>query len=421
MRFLIFPLLMLLAVQASAQNEAFAILGGTIHTGTGEVIENGALFVNGGKIEYVGPQQSPPQGYEVVQADGRHIYPGLIAMNTTLGLVEIEAVRATRDFAETGALNPNVRSIIAYNTDSRITPTARSNGILLAQIVPQSGIMSGTSSAVKTEAWNWEDAAYTLDEGIHLLWPVRFRNTGWWAQPGEIVKIEDQEEKIRKIRELIAEAAAYAQIEDPETVNLKLASMKGLFTGEKTLYVHVHHVKGILDVLELTEQYNLNTVIVGGYDSHMVAEELAAAGIPVLVSGIHELPERPGEDIYLPYRLPKLLTDAGVTVGISKTGSWDQRNLPFEAGTAAAYGMDKEQALAAITAVPAQMLGISGRTGTLEEGKDANIIISEGDILDMRTSRVLQAWLVGEPVNLDDPQKELLRKYEERYGLEITD
>lgn len=171
---------------ALPQSQPIVLRGGTAHIGNGQVIENSIIRFENGKITFVGTSGEfiPDDNTKIIDAAGKHIYPGLIAANTTIGLSEIEAVRATLDFNETGELNPNVRSIIAYNTDSKIIPTIRSNGVLLAQITPRGGRISGTSSIVELDAWNWEDAAYKTDIGIHLNWPSKFSQTGWWAEPG---------------------------------------------------------------------------------------------------------------------------------------------------------------------------------------------------------------------------------------------
>ncbi len=403
---------------AKPQAQPIVITGAVVHIGNGQVIENGFVHFDKGKIVAVGPQSvyQTVAGAKVIVANGKHVYPGFIAANTTLGLTEVDAVRPTRDMNEVGDLNPNVRSIIAYNTDSRITPTLRFNGILLAEVSPQGGRIPGSSSVVQLDAWNWEDAAYKTDAAIHLNWPAMYRRTGWWAEPGPVEQNKEYDGNIEKLRDYFSEAKAYAQLDKPATVNLKFEAMKGLFDKSKKLMVHVDGSREILHALDFKKQFDLDVVIVGGSDSWMVAKQLKEFNVPVLLGNVHALPGAPEEDIDMRYKLPYLLQKEGVLVGLTIWGSWEQRNLPFHAGTAAAYGLTKEQALATISLNTAKILGIDSQTGSLEAGKDANLFISAGDALDMRTNLVEAAFIQGREVVLDDHQQELYNKFKTKYS-----
>lgn len=405
-------------VPGGAQQQPIVITGATIHVGNGQVIENGYLLFDKGKIVATGPLGSyqPVAGAKVVDGKGKHVYPGFIAANTTLGLTEVDAVRPTRDFNEVGELNPNVRSIIAYNTDSKIIPTLRFNGILLAEVAPQGGAIPGTSAVVQLDAWNWEDAAYKADAAIHLNWPAMYRRTGWWAEPGPVEQNKEYDGNIEKLRDYFKEAKAYAETEKPATVNLKFEAMKGLFNKSRKLMVHVDGSREILHALNFKKEFGVDLVIVGGADSWMVASYLKEFNVPVLLGNTHALPGAPEEDIDMRYKLPYLLQKEGVLVGLTIWGSWEQRNLAFHAGTAAAYGLTKEQALAAITLNTAKILGIDAYTGSLEAGKDANLFISLGDALDMRTNQVEAAFIQGRQVQLNDHQQELYHKFKDKYN-----
>lgn len=402
---------------APPQSQPIVIRGGTAHLGNGRVIENSVVRFENGKFTFVGAAGEfiPDDNAKIIDATGKHIYPGLIAANTTLGLAEIDQVRATLDFSETGDLNPNARSIIAYNTDSKIIPTVRSNGVLLAQVTPQGGRMPGTSSVVQLDAWNWEDAAYKTDIGIHLNWPSRFTFSGWWAEPGGVKPNDDYPKQVSSLRDFFSEAKAYSATANPAEINQRFEAMKGLFTGEKKLFVNVNEANEIIEVIEYGRQFNLKTVIVGGRDAWRVADRLKANNIPVILQSLFELPARTDDDMDVIFRLPYLLQQAGVEFCLSHNGSWDQRNLPFIAGSAAAYGLTKEEALMAVTASPAKILGIENSTGTIEAGKDATLIISTGDILDMKTSNVELAFIQGRQIDLDDLHKMLYRKFREKY------
>jgi len=405
---------------AEAQKGSVLIMNGKAHLGNTKVIENSAIAFENGKLTVVADAtviRIDKRKYDtVIDATGKDIYPGFIACNTTLGLTEIDLVRATRDYREVGEMNPNVRSLIAYSTDSRIIPTVRSNGVLVAEIVPQGGRISGQSSVVNLDAWNWEDAAISTDIGIHMNWPGM-----------NIPRLEnsEKEENIRQrvnkdLAELefyFSEASAYAKNPNPSELNLRFEAMRGLFNGSKKLFVHCNIAKEILTAVDLARRYNINMVLVGGADAWRMTSLLKENNIPVILNGTHNLPSREDEDIDISYKLPFLLQEAGVQFAMSAEGSWQVRNLMFQAGTSAAYGLTFEQAIQSITSSPAAILGISDKLGTLEEGKDATLFISSGNALDMRTNHVTEAFISGRKINLDNAQKELNQKFLNKYGL----
>jgi len=399
-----------------AQDSRTIYTGAIIHTGTGRLINNGYLVTQKGIITGIGegPFIFSMEDPQPVDLKGKHIYPGLIALNTTLGLSEIDAVRATLDYNEVGAIIPNVRSAIAYNTDSKITPTVRCNGILLAQVTPQGGLVSGSSSVFKLDGWNWEDALFKADDGIHLNWPRMYVNTGWWAEPGDIVK-KDSRKEMENLEQFFSDAQAYYKAGPPAEINLRLEAMKGLYDNSKTLYVHVDYVKGIIAATAFAEKFGIRLVIVGGADAWMVANMLKEKKVAVIITAVHRLPDRGADDVDQPYRLPYLLQKAGVLYAISIGGAWEQRNLMFHAGTAAAFGLSREEALMSVTLNAARILGIDKNAGSLEEGKSATFFISTGDALDMRTHNVEQAFIAGRSIDLNNHQKELYRKFSDKY------
>ena len=420
MKYLLLIFLSILFVQPNiAQDKSFIVTNVTIHTGKGQVIEKGAIGVKNGKIVAVEAlDKVNTKGYATqIDGKGQHVYPGFIAPNTQLGLVEIEAVRSTADFREVGAYNPNIRSIIAYNTDSDVVPTIRSNGILLAEITPQGGRMSGQSSVVQLEANNWEDAALKMDHISHLNWPSRFNFRGWWAEPGGSNENKEYANDVEVIKMYFDAALAYTKIENPEKVNVRFEALRGLFDKSKKLFVHVDDAKSMLEAYELFKAYDIDLVYVGAAESWRIADFLKANNIPVILGNVHSLPKHNHEDIDQPYKTPAMLEQKGVKFALSMDGSWNQRNLAFQAGHAVGYGLSKEAALAAITANSAEILGISDRVGSLEVGKDATFIISKGDALDMRTSIITDAYLQGIKVDLGDKQKDLYNKYMDKYKL----
>ncbi len=399
-----------------AQAQPVYITGATAHLGNGRVIANSVIAFENGKITLVGDaSQAPPadlSGYRVIEASGKHVYPGFIAPASNLGLVDISSVRATRDFQETGVLNPNVRSLIAYNTDSEVIPTVRARGVLLAQVSPEGGRIAGTSSVVQLDAWNWEDAAYRADDGMFLNWPVLF-SFNWREQ--SVSENKEYAKQVAAVRDFFREAKAYLENPAPAQANLKFESMRALFAGQQRLYVNVDEAKAISHAVQLAGELGLKAAIVGGRDAWMVAGLLKENDVAVVLQKTQSLPPRVDSDIDQPFKTPALLEEAGVLYCFSIDGYWQQRNLPFQAGQAVGFGLDYEKAIMGLTLNPAKIMGIDQRTGTLEVGKDANLFISEGDALDLRTSRPIYVFIQGREVKLEDKQKSLYEKFKGKY------
>lgn len=412
---------------APKQTTSTVIINAKVHKGNGELLENATIVMTDGKIAAVGTNIPVPAGATTVDAKGKHVYPGLILPISNLGLVEIGSVRATSDVQEIGELNPNIRSIVAYNTDSRVINTLRSNGILLANIVPEGGLISGTSSVVQLDAWNWEDAAYKADEGIHLNMPTlmprpRFGGFGgggggFGGQP-QTDPVKEGLERIERLKSFFQEAKAYAASPSHEETNLKLAAVKGLFDKKQKLYVHANTVKQMLVALDFVKEFDFDVVIVGGNDSWQIADLLKQHNVSVILNPMHSLPTAEDDDVDQPYKTAAMLQKAGVLFSINDDdGQTRGRNLAFNAGTAVAYGLTKEEAIQAITLNSAKILGVSDKTGSIEVGKDANIIISEGDILDMKSSNVTEAFIQGRKIDLNDKHKLLNERYNQKYKL----
>jgi imidazolonepropionase-like amidohydrolase len=388
-----------------------------IHNGLGEVLEDFAIVIINGKIDYIGKIAPEIKDAQIIDVQLKHVYPGLIAPNTVLGLKEIESVRATLDNSEVGNYNNDVRTIIAYNTDSQVIPTVRSNGILISQIIPEGGIISGTSSIVQLDAWNWEDAALKMEDGIHLNWPQSNLKKDE-LQKDKTKKTNKYVEEVQEINAYFNEAKSYYNIE-PEIKNLRFKALRMLFANRMSLYVHVNGAYEILDVLLFAKKIGIkNLVLVGAKESYKIPNDIAKAKASVILSETHDLPTFIDENIDQPFSTPKILKDAGVLFCLMVNGSWQVRNLPFMAGTAAAYGLTKEEALQSITLNTAKILGIDNITGSIEIGKQANLVISKGDILDMRTNQIEYAFLKGRSINLRNKQIDLYEKYKQKYQIE---
>lgn len=410
-------------IPAQKQTKSVLILNATAHLGNGTVIENSAIGFKDGKITLVADASTirlAAGAYDTtIDASGKQIYPGFIAPNSTLGLVEIDAVKSSDDQEEIGSFNPNVRSIIAYNSESKVVETVRPNGILIAQITPRGGRISGTSSVVQLDAWSWKDAILKENDGIHLNFPSTFRRSGSWFEPGIVEPNKDYPKQVEEINAFLANAKAYNQTAAKEK-NIVLEATKSLFDGSQTLYIHADEEKQITDGIQLAVNNQIKKiVIIGGFEAYKCADLLQKYNIGVLLRRVHDMPTSDDQDVNLPYKMAKILTDKGILVGLENSGDHERmstRNLPFLAGTCAAFGLDKEKALQLITSNTAKLLGIDSSCGTLETGKDATLFISEGDALDMRTNKLTAAFIQGRTINLETFQTKLDDKFKAKYN-----
>ena len=405
---------------ALKQSKTILILGAKAHLGNGQVIENSLISIKEGIIATIGDATVMKVAKHdiTIDASGKHVYPGFIAPNSTLGLVEIDAVRASDDESEIGEFNPHVRSIIAYNAESKLVETTRPNGVLLAQITPRGGRIAGTSSIVQLDAWNWEDAAVKTNDGIHLNWPRSYSRAGWWAEPGGIEMNKNYDPQIKEIQAYFDNAFAYLDSKNAKK-DIPFEAMKGLQSGEKTLYINANGEKEIIDAVLFKKKNKIQKmVIVGGYYAFKAANLLKENEVGVLLKRVHDLPLLEDEDVNLPYKNAKLLVDAGVLVALQNAGNMERmqtRNLPFYAGTCAAWGLTKEQALQLITGNSAKLLGIDNQYGTLESGKSATLFISEGDALDMKTNLISFAFIDGRQISLESHHTELYERYKGKF------
>jgi imidazolonepropionase-like amidohydrolase len=407
---------------APAYKGMLFIKNGTVHVGNGQVLENTTIQINNGKIEKIGANLPiPADDVKVFDAAGKHVYPGLIMSNTNTGLKEIgSGVRGSNDFSEIGDMNPNVKSIVAYNSESKIINTLRSNGILLANIVPQGPLLAGSSSVVQFDAWNWEDAAYKTDGAMHFYMPslINRRRGGFGGGAPSQDPIKAGLERIEMVKSFLQEAKGYYLQQNKTATNLKFDAVKGLFNKSQKFFVHCNLVKEMLIAVDFVKEFGFDVVIVGGSESFQIAPLLKQNNIPVILEQLHSLPTSEDDDVDQPFKTPAVLQKAGVLFALSdEDGQTTGRNLMFNAGTAASYGLSKEEALASITLNAAKILGVADKTGTIEVGKDANIIVSEGDILDMKSSVVTKAYIQGRELNLDDKHKQLNERFKTKYGI----
>lgn len=404
---------------APKQSVAYSIEGATAHLGDGTVLKNSLIMFANGKITFVGSANLKiGRTGSIINAKGKHVYPGFIATNSTLGLGEIDAVKASLDVEEVGTMNPHIRSLIAYNAESKVVESMRPNGVLMGQITPRGGLISGTSSVVQFDAWNWEDAAIKVDDGIHVNWPVSITYGRWWLGEDPAAKINKKyPEKVALLSDYIQESIDYSK-GAANPVNLEFEALKGLFNGSKKLYVHAHGEREIIDAIHFANRFKLKIVIVGGDEAHKVANILVQNQVPVILERAHRIPNGDDSDYDFSYKLAKLLLEKGIVVAVGMDGQMERmntRNLPFYVGTYAAHGVDKEEALKMITSNAAKILGIESSVGSIAVGKDATLFISKGDALDMRGNILSHAFIQGRAVSLETHQTKLWKRYEMKY------
>ena len=407
------------------QTKPVLIYNAFIHIGDGNTIKNGFISFDNGKITDVSSEDLDLESgiynnFLKINANGSHLYPGLILPNSKVGLEDISAVRATVDHTEVGELNSNIRSLIAFNTDSEVISTFRYNGILLSQVVPDGSFVTGNSSIMMMEGWNWEDAAYKIDDGMHVKWPRKTYPPSRWSGQTSFRDNPNYKSSVDMINKFLIDSRSYFNLNGDENkeVNLKLEAMVDVFNGKKKIYLHVGSREQIIESVQMFQKHGINDlVLVGANDALYAIDFILENDLPVLLNNLHRVPSRNHEDVDLPYKLPYLLQKEGVLVGLTASGSLhSQRNLPFLAGTAAGYGLSKEEALKLITSNNAKILGIDNVTGTIMVGKDANIIISKGDILDMKSSMIEYAFITGRKVNLDGKQQILYDRFKRKYS-----
>ena len=409
-------------IPAPPQKNPIILKNGFIHTISNGVIEGSILF-NKGKIIRIAKYITPPKDCEVIDLKGKHVYPGMIAAVSGLGLVEINAVAVTNDHSERGDFNPNVRTNVAFNPDSKIIPTTRSNGILIANVIPASGLVSGQSSVMMLDGWTWENATLSFPSGLHINWPNM--NSGARTD-NDKKRLKAAKQQLDDLEKMIKDARAYARLrktksrlaENYHNEDLRWESMIPYVEKKLPIFVHANEVRQIEASISWANRHNLEIVIVGGKDAWRTTDLLVKNRIPVIYEGVTSLPFRRFEDYDQAYKTPSILYEKGVQFCISDYGYAGRaeqiRNLPYQASMAASYGLPKEAAFRAVTLSVAEILGIDKKVGSLDEGKDATLFISDGDPLETRTN-IIQAFIEGKKIDMGDRHKSLYSKYKEKY------
>jgi len=396
----------------STAGEVTAIVGGTLHPIDGPDIESGTLLLQGGRILDLGADLAVPAGARVVDASGMQVWPGMIALDTSLGLREVGSVRGTLDDSEIGGNQPDLRVTSSIHAASAHIPVTRSNGITRSQTSPQgSGPLCGQSAVMRLSGDTWEEALMVDRDMLHLRFP-RIPNLG-----------DDRKNppEVEGMKKLLAESREYARLVQeaaleglrPPPYDPRLEALAPYARGEKTVALHASNAQTILRALDFAREEKLSFVLYEAGEGWKVVDEIAAAGCKVAVGPVLALPASRYDPYDAPYANPAVLERAGIEVAILAEDSDNTRNLPHHAGMAVAYGLPREAALRAITLNAADLLGLGDQLGSLSPGKVADVVLTDGDLLEART-HVLQVWIDGQLQELSNRQTELYRTYRER-------
>lgn len=400
-----------------------AWVGGTVHPVSGEPIAEAVVLVEDGKITAVGRDLDVPADAAIIEIRGKHLYPGFVHPASALGLIEIDSVRGTRDTDETTEVNAELRGEVAFNADSLLLPPTVAGGVLTAHVVPRGGVFAGTSAVMTLDGWNWQDMTMATPVGMHLNYPQLLPSDG---ETSEEEDAEEREKSLKLINDTLDGAQFYRQARDAHgqgapalDFNADYEALLPVLDGTLPLYIWAAEKSQIEGALDWAAERQLeHVVLVTGADAQYVAERLAKEEVPVILGGVLALPDRRWEPYDSAYTAAATLHAAGVKfcIGDSRRGrsASNARNLPFHAAMAAAFGLPKEIALRSVTLSTAEILGVDDRVGSIEVGKDATFMVTDGDPLEIMT-HIERVWIRGQEVDLSlDHQRRLYEKYRQR-------
>lgn len=418
------------AVVAQNATRSWAITGARIHTVSGPVLENATVVIADGKILSVGTSAPVPAGAEVIDGAGLEVAPGFFEAMSQIGLTEIGAAAATNDSTEVGAYTPQVDAATAIHPSTEHIPVARVNGITHAVAAPgvaggfgSGPVIGGQASAFHLDGWTIEDMLIQRSVGMVVNWPSlqgRSFDPSTFSLRARPYR-EAREAQARQTRELarwFADArdyrAARARGADRVERNLKLEALAPYVAGERPWLVRAGRERDIRDAVAFfVDTHQQKIVLVGAEEAWKVAALLAEKRVPVILGPTQALPQSDDDPYDATMAAPAVLHKAGVTFAMSTYTSSDARNLPYEIGTAVGFGLPKDAALRAITLSPAKMFGLDAQLGSIEPGKIANLVVTRGDPLEIR-SAVTHVFIKGMPVALASRHTELYEKYRAR-------
>ena len=407
-------------IPGAPQTQPIAIVDATIHSISKPAIENGTVLFEKGRITAVGKDVTIPADAKTVNANGKHVYPGLFNTDGNLGLIEINAVHASDDTGEVGQLNMNVRTEKAVNPDSELIPVTRSGGVLFNLTAPSRGLFTGTSAILQLDGWTTEDLTLKAPASMHVRWPsLNEPDHERDDDKDDEEESHSHNEQLQALEDAIRKAKAYrlARESDPnQPIDLRWESMLSVLSRDIPLVANAEKASQVQSAVAFASRHKLRLIIYGGHDAVQCADLLKSQDVSVIVNGVYRLPLRRNESYDSAYSLPARLKKSGIKFCIAGHARFDAsniRNLPYHAAMATAFGLDKQDALRSITLWPAEMLGVDKEIGSLDKGKHATLIITDGDLFDTAT-HVTNAWVQGRMVDLSDRHKQLYKKYAER-------
>ncbi len=402
-----------LNAQMPAMHQAapVALKGGTIVTVSGETITGGTVVFENGIITAVGIDATIPDGAEIVDVTGKYVFPALIHARSSLGLSEISRLAETVDLSEHGNINPNVRAQVAFHAESDHIPIARTHGIAVAVASPTGGIISGLSAAMLTDGWNWEEMVYKAPVAMIINWPTM---TNARVRDNTLKELSEAFSAARRYKQAIE--AAGEQSVPHHNRDVRWEAMIPVLSGEVPVHINANEIRQIQSAINWAEKENVRMVLVGGRDAGYVLPQLKEKNIPVIVSPVIGGPSRQWEEYDRSYTLPRMLYDAGIEYCIAGdfAPAYAMR-LAHHPSSAVAFGLPLEEAVKTITLYPARILGIEDRMGSVEVGKDASLIVADGNILELSTV-IEQVFIKGRTVNMEDRHRRQFERYMERYN-----
>ena len=412
-------------IQKGSGKESFVYRAKSIQLSPSQRISPGEILVQGSRIIAIGSTVPRPQKLKIIDWVSYQVYPGLISPGSSLGLAEINALRPTRDEREVGSHTAEIEAWSAINPDSELIPVARANGITHSWIIPMGGTLSGISGLIQLQGWGIEEMTLRKTVALHLWWPgqglsLSFKTQSSPANKPKSIEEQDKERKkrVEEVDEFFNQGEAYAKARQAKDLQIGInptwEAMLPFFNAKIPIVIHAEDARQITSALDWVKKRNYNMILSGAKDSWKVAERLAADQVPVIFRHIFTSPSQRNQAHDLHFRAPGILAESGVRVSIGlRLGAWaaaNQRNLPYYAAQAHAYGLSRADALASITLNPAKLLGMEDRLGTLEKGKDATFIACDGDLLDLRT-QVMDMRIEGREVSLASKHTRLHQRY----------
>jgi len=408
----------------AADDNSFLLRGATIHTMAGRDIKNGSILVRNGKIAGVGENLSAPAGVKVVEASGMQVYPGMIDSASTIGLSEIGAVRETSDVAEIGKFNPQLRASIAVNPDSEHIPVTRANGITSVIALPDGVGLSGQASLINLNGWTTEEMEVKRSAAMHLHMPTIGGSPGRGYAAmfgGPRVTYEEAKKNFAKemadLNNFFEEAHRYSQAKAAKLpgfqTNLKLEAMLPVIEGKTPLLITAVRERAIRDAITFSDKQKIKIILCQAADADKVAADLKSRNIPVVLGPTLSLPLEDDDPYDRPFNTPANLYKAGVKFSFGTFSNEFSRNLPYQAAAAIGFGLPREEAMKAITVNAAQIWGVANQLGTIEEGKSADFMVTNGDPLEEST-QVRQLFIRGKVVDLENKHHQLYERYKAR-------